>query len=66
MLVKLKREISIKEEIEHLGLVLHISLFAPGSGQMSVKDISFTKKIASHQVRVEYVISRERKKNQNC
>ena len=51
----------VKEEMVHLGLVLHISLLAPGNGQMSVKDISFTKKIASHRVHVEHVISRANK-----
>ena len=36
--------LSIKEENRALGLVLHISHFAPGNGQMSVKEISFSKK----------------------
>ena len=54
--------LSVKEENRALGLVLHISLFAAGNGQMSVKEISFSKKDCSYRVHVEHVISREKKK----
>ena len=47
----------IKVEIERVVLVFPIPSFAPGSGQMSAKDISFTEKIASHRVHVERAIS---------
>ncbi|XP_045174182.2 uncharacterized protein LOC123535566 [Mercenaria mercenaria] len=51
----------IKDEIEKLGLKLHISPFAPGSGQLSPGDVALTRKIAAHRVQVERAISRAKK-----
>ena len=57
--------LSIKEENRALGLVLHISLFAPGYGRILIKEISFSKKdcLTSSACRTCYFKS---KKNQNC
>lgn len=51
----------ISEEIEKLGLKLHIPPFASGSGQMPAGGVSLTKKIARHRVHVERAISRAKK-----
>ncbi|XP_053390346.1 uncharacterized protein LOC128553244 [Mercenaria mercenaria] len=51
----------IKDEIEKLGLKLHIPPFAPGSGQLSPGDVALTRKIAAHRVHVERAISRAKK-----
>ena len=57
--------LSIKEENRVLGLVLHISLFAPGNGQISIKEISFSEKdcLTSSACRTCYFKS---KTIQNC
>ena len=51
----------IRNEVEKLGLVLHIPPMAPGEGQMSGGDVQSTKKIAAHRVHVERAISRAKK-----
>ena len=56
--------LSIQEEIEHLGLVLHISLFAPGNGRISVKEIFFSPKdcLTSRACRTCYFKSKKKVK----